>query len=309
MTKKKLLLLTNAHQAGWIDDPQNNVSTALREFKKRIDTQGQIDAFISTVDALRFSVTSAGVVITDTQNNIDLREYDVVHFRNISRYWDFAKAISIYMHAHNKMTLEPVDENIPEYGKISQMVLFALNDIPVPDTFCAWHLDDLRLQMIEQNVEYPSIVKSNKGIMGKDNYLVRDDAEFASIIDTNDSNQFVGQRFIPNDGDYRVLFFGYNSHPLIFKRTAQGGSHLNNTSRGGLSEEIPYDAFDQKALSLSMAAAKVTRRLFAGVDVMQDQRTGEWIILEVNANPALSSGSLPDEKAKLYSQFINNEAL
>lgn len=303
MTMKNILLLTSAREPGWIDNAPTEVSQGLHNFMDTLNTDDELVFSVTTLDKLEFTIEDGKVTIFDSYTQRDLMAYDVVHFRNVTLFADHARAVTIYMEAHGKRVFESIDVAIPEYGKLSQMVLFALNEVTVPDTWSTWHLADLRALVKKKALAFPFILKDNNGIKGHDNYLVRDQAQFDEIVAHNDGIQFVVQKFVANDGDYRVLYFG-DDDPLIFKRTAAEGSHLNNTSRGGSSEEIASRDFDPEPLRLARAAAKLTQRLLAGVDAIQDNKTGVWMILEVNANPALSSGTLLERKAAGYKKMI-----
>lgn len=303
MTMKKILLLTSAREPGWIDTAPTEVSQGLHAFVDALNTDDEMKFSVTTLDKLQFSVENGKVTIFDTYTQCDLASYDVVHFRNVTLFADHARAITLYMDTHGKQVFERIDVSIPEYGKLSQMVLFAQNGVAVPDTWSAWHLADLRRLVEKNKLAFPFILKANDGIKGHDNYLVRDQAHFDEIVARDTGMQFVVQKFVANDGDYRVLYFG-NDEPLIFKRTAAEGSHLNNTSRGGSSMEIAGQDFDPVALRLAHKAAELTQRLLAGVDAIQDNKTGAWMILEVNANPALSSGTLLERKAAGYKKMI-----
>lgn len=305
MLKKSILVVTSAHPAGWLNDGSDELVRAMHGFKKVVEGKGAIQLDITTIDALRFTVDNDGVSIVDTYNDQDISYYDSVHFKNVAHYWDFAKAIANYMHKQGKSTFELVDEGMPDYGKLSQMVLFDLNGVAVPITYAAWRLDDVVLMLKEQNTPFPWVIKSIKGIMGKDNYLVGSDADLVQI--PVDGVQYIGQPFIPNDSDYRILYFGMNQDPLVFKKVSQGDSHLNNTSQGGQSYLVENDEFYPEVLAMAEKAALLTKRLFAGVDAMENKETGEWVILEVNANPALMTGAFVENKADMYEQMITEE--
>lgn len=303
-SQKSVLLLTSPRAQNWIDIPSNEVSKGLHTFIEALNVGDEEVTFaVTTLDKLVFTIENGDVSIFDTYTKKDLAEYDLVHFRNVALFTDFARAITLYMKHHDRQAFEEVDVDIPEYGKLSQMFLFAQNNVPVPSTWATWDAQNIEALVDEKNISLPFILKANNGIKGQDNYLIRTKEQLCKVVTENSNTQFVIQEFIPNDGDYRVLCFA-DAAPLIFKRVAAEGSHLNNTSRGGSSFEIGVDDFDPSALELSRKAARLTRRALAGVDAIQDNKTGEWFILEVNANPALSSGTLLDRKVVGYKKMI-----
>lgn len=304
MTNKKVLLLTSPRAHGWIDQESNTVALGLHTFIDTLNQEGDVEFAVSTLDKLEFSITENGVSIYDSYSAKDLNEYDIVHLRNVTLFADYARAVAIYMKHYNKRVIDETDSSLPEYGKLSQMVLYKLNGLTVPNTWASWHVFDTADLYQKKSGEFPFILKANDGIKGKDNYLVRDSQQLTEIIKANEDVQFVAQNFIPNDKDYRVLWFA--DHPLIFSRSASDDSHLNNTSRGGTSDEVAVDSFDPEALELARKAAELTGRLFSGADVMQDSDTGKWYVLEVNANPALTMGDMLEQKRSAYKKMIGD---
>lgn len=303
---KKVLLLTNGREPGWIEDGANSTSLGLHDFISELNIDGDIQFAYTTLDRIEFCIEDGDVSIYDTYTETELSDYDLVHFRNVSLYPDHARTISIYMAHHGKQSFEKVDVAIPDYGKLSQMVLFALGGVAVPSTWSAWGAFALQNLVEKKRITFPCILKANNGIKGHDNYLVKDFDQLSALLTERRDVQFVVQDMIPNDGDYRLLYFA-NAKPLLFKRIAARGSHLNNTSQGGTSEEIDVKDFDPVALDLAARAAQLTGRLLAGVDAIQDNKDKRWFILEVNANPALSSGVLLDRKIIGYKQMIKEQ--
>jgi len=91
------------------------------------------------------------------------------------------------------------------------------------------------------------------------------------------------QKFIPNDGDFRILIFD-GKIIASAKRVAKDPKKdfRNNMSKGGhgYKMDAPHEA-NQMALD----SVKVLGKQMAGVDLIQDQSTGKWYIMEVNSAP------------------------
>jgi RimK family alpha-L-glutamate ligase len=91
------------------------------------------------------------------------------------------------------------------------------------------------------------------------------------------------QKFIPNDGDYRVLIF-CDKIIATAKRVSKNPKKefRNNMSKGGRGflAETPHEASQ-----LALDSVRVLQKEMAGVDLIQDKNTGEWHIMEVNSAP------------------------
>lgn len=91
------------------------------------------------------------------------------------------------------------------------------------------------------------------------------------------------QKFIPNDGDYRVLIFD-GKIIASARRVSKDPSKefRNNLSKGGegYEEQVPHEA-----AQLALDAVKAVNKDMAGVDLIQDKRDGKWYVMEVNSAP------------------------
>jgi glutathione synthase/RimK-type ligase-like ATP-grasp enzyme len=303
--KTNVLLVTSARHKGWINQSNDPAAEKLRNFSKSVATTDDVRLSVTSLDRLRFSVVNGEVTVYDEETARDLKDFDAVHLRNTVRnmafYADFAKAIELYMRHHNKQVIEPSDVGAA-FGKLSQAVLFGLHDIPTPDTWSQWNGSDAAQYIDSQQISFPLIVKATLGTMGQDNFFVKDAGELHKVLD--EANEpFVIQTPIPNKGDYRVLLLG-GSRPLIFWRPRIEGSHLSNTSQGSVPDMDVN--LDESVLALAKKVQQVSERICVGVDLMQNDQTGEWVILEANNNPALATGAFNTEKAEHYSEMVRH---
>ena len=119
---------------------------------------------------------------------------------------------------------------------------------------------------------------------------------------------WVVQRFIENDGDYRVVVLGDHSETVIFRqRPKDADTHLNNTSQGASAMLVDISALPQGLCEDAVAAAQVNGLAVAGVDMMVDQKTGRHVILEVNGAPQLATGAFPEEKMRSYTEYLSRQ--
>lgn len=244
-------------------------------------------------------------VLVDTSEPIE--NFDFVIFRNASRFAHLAAPVCLFLQkneipfANGEMGPGGFD------GKIAQMFLFVLAGLSVPDTVVIRNREALHVFLKHQfSAGQKLIVKDNLGIRGKRNYLVNSIEEVLWSIADSEADYLV-QPFIPNNGDYRVLFMGYEDPPIVIKRAASGSSHLNNVSQGSRAEMVEPSDFPQEALELARNAARIFEREIAGVDVIFDQNTGLPMLLEVNETPAIASGFSMEHKMKKLDTYIRGK--
>lgn len=144
------------------------------------------------------------------------------------------------------------------------------------------------------------IVKDIIGAKGKMNFLV-DRTEAIKIVEENPDVHFVCQRFIPNDGDYRVGIYA-DEPGFIIKRVGSGQSHLNNTSAGGKATYIPVNEAPKKIIAIAKKASAATDLQVAGVDLIRDKETAKWYVLEVNQGSQIVTGAFVEENIKAFNE-------
>lgn len=298
---KKILILTatanakvfagSAHEAGLL--------AGAARLEKQLT---HVRVSIAAINELVIAVTDNKVTIRDSRNdNIDISEYDFVRLINVTRARDHFQAVSFYLSSQGVKYSDPQDTIGTPFGKISQMVRFALDAVSVPDTIAVWNTP-LFAESIVQKMTLPFICKINQGTKGQYNFLIKSQKEFAEVLQQHGSNGYVVQPFIPNDGDYRVLYMG--AQRLIFYRRAQSDSHLNNAAQNGQGTLVIPEACDPRVLDIAERAYSSYGHQVGGVDVIVHRTTNEPYILEVNDTPAILGGLYPEEKSIEYATFI-----
>lgn len=189
-------------------------------------------------------------------------------------------------------------------GKLAQMHVLAKLGLPYPKTVSA--SAEYLPQAASKELTYPVILKATNAGHGHSNYLVPDEQTLRNHLADEPDLQFIAQTFIPNDGDYRLLFIGEHQQ-LIIHRKGSEGSHLNNTSQGGNATLVSVADFPVDVLTQARKFAQTSNYQIAGVDVMFGLTDGQPYFLEVNSQPQLMTGAFTREKAELLQKFFLEE--
>jgi len=255
----------------------------------RMDT-GEIEAFI-------------------VSTGMKAHEYSAVYFKSYFRYHEQAIAIAESLQAHRtKFIGSELQRYIPMH-KLSQMARLARNNFHLPKTLflpvqkCAEKYD-----MFVSELGKEFVFKAIDGSTGNDNYLVKTKSQFDRIVKENTSKQFIGQSFVPNKSDLRLLVVGGKLELAIERRRIDDNTHLNNTSQGARATLLDLDNIPAGLEDLALRAATVMDRDIAGVDVILETDTNVPYVLEVNASPQIASGAFEDEKLKIYAEFFRGLA-
>jgi len=265
----------------------------------------------TTYGDLAFSVIDGMCRVYDNRNRIDLADVQLVQFKNWFHDIEEAGLIAQFLKFKGIKFFNSEADNGLMRSKINQMFVLGQAGIPVPDTFYAKKtslIDIFSSGETPQGFGLPLIMKANFGSKGENNYLVKDLDRAIRILkdEANSDFEFVLQNYIENDGDYRFLFIGLDSAPLVIRRTPAAGSHLNNTSQGGQGSFIKLDSLPAEMLEYARQAARLLKREIGGADVLVDKQSGKILILEVNGTPALATGYGTDEKAARFAEFLDD---
>jgi glutathione synthase/RimK-type ligase-like ATP-grasp enzyme len=263
-----------------------------------------VDVRTALFDDLFIEVGEDSFVITDTQSDLELSKYNAIFLRGdkFRASMDIIATINAYAEAHGIFTINTY-ENIRDSSKLLQAVNFEQIGVPVARTLL---VNSALFAKFSSGYawSFPCIMKARHGSHGNDNYLVNSIDEVREIAERDAAKGFVLQRFVENDGDYRILMIG--GETLVIGRNAQEGTHLNNTSQGGSASLVENDSLPEKVLQDARKITAFYKMTIAGVDALQSKETGEFYFLEVNAQPQLMTGAFTDKKAEMIGKLFDD---
>lgn len=262
---------------------------------------------------LMYRMGEAGPYVLDQRNNKDIAAYDLVYFKSHVRKAEFATAAAEYLHYKGVRFFDEEILNDSSASKLSEYMRLSCHNLPVPTAICG-HSELLAKQyaMLVEELGSPFVLKEIASDRGRNNYLVAAETDFKRILEEAPGElTFMAQRYIPNDGFYRIYVLNKEIQ-LIIWRDAVGHkdplkAHLNKPAGSANATKQTYDVAPTEVSELAVRAASIMNRQVAGVDIVQDKHTKEWYVLEVNNAPQLRSGSFVTEKAQAVAQFIDKE--
>lgn len=294
--KLQILLLTN------------NKTLAGSEFVKGLQTADtKLNVTLATYNDLDFIIsgTDTSIKLHDTNQNIET--FDMVYFKVTARHPDVAVAIAKYLRKRNVSFIDNAIVNFSMTNKLCQYIILNDNGINTPRSVFILNerLADSYDSLVE-NLGLPFVLKDINGRKGRNNYLIKNKATFSKACQQASLTkvQLIGQTFIENDGDYRILTFGRKIGLVIFRSRLNNETHLNNTSKGGSAKLVDKQNIPAKIQNSCINAAKLLEREIAGIDMVQDKANGTWYCLEVNDGPQLATGVFLKDKQKALAQFL-----
>jgi glutathione synthase/RimK-type ligase-like ATP-grasp enzyme len=278
---------------------------AMERYKNYFAADQDANITFAHFDDLSFVIGPSQFVVFDHRNNYPLEVYELIIFRGKVRasselaYCVSRFCVSRGLHFVNDYSL------YRSPSKLSQAVTLFELGLPAPLTIYAKNKSILE-RVIAQHLSYPLIIKSGMGSHGNDNFLSKSSDQTAIILQENAHLPLIAQSFFANKCDYRLLCMG--GEELVIRRTAVGDTHLNNTSQGGAAELVAADFLPRSAVEQAHQFANTLKMSIAGVDLLYDDQTGQYVFLEINSQPQLTDGAFPDEKRQLLIRFMTKLA-
>lgn len=135
--------------------------------------------------------------------------------------------------------------------------------------------------------EYPVVCKVMNASQGDGVEKCDDQKELAKCFPDSKDPSYedfrMVQKFIPNDGDFRILIFD-GKIIASAKRVAKDPKKdfRNNMAKGGEGFKM---AAPHEANQIALDSARILGKEMAGVDLIQDEKEEKWYIMEVNTAP------------------------
>lgn len=294
---KILIIGRNFHPDG--KETAAEIAAALKPFNQKNGFDTEYRHFKDLV----FDISNKQIKIIDAPTGKDVKHYKAVLMTNwyshASIRKDLAYSLALYFQANNVPFVNTEALNSRSTSKLSQMMLAALNNVPVPRTVFSLSLKNAVYYVKTENIQCPVILKDAQASRGKSNFLIdnlKDVEKYTGLH--SEKSPLIFQEYIDAEGsDYRIFMMNRQAQ-LIIKRTATGNSHLNNTSKGSNTELIDRSEFAPAAIMYSEKMSEILHRELTGVDIIFDKNTNQPFFLEANPIPQIATGSNTEAKLR-----------
>ncbi len=237
-------------------------------------------------------------------NGYNILDYNYVWIQATGHFRDVAHIFSMYLDINHI----PHSRTDFDASKLVDLFNLSKNNISIPKTFyCATKRLVDNVNLIEETITYPFIIKPTLGSWGADMHLIKTRKDLESIFPTlKPYKKYVCQEFIPNLFDYRILI----GNDVILsgeRRVRQNDSFRNNVHLGATEEFMDVNDIPQNIQNLSLKVSKICDIKWTGIDIIKDSETGQDYVLELNRCPGLTKDSAEIEGAKIFIKSIRSE--
>ncbi|MFZ1249406.1 MAG: RimK/LysX family protein [Candidatus Saccharimonadales bacterium] len=278
-----------------------------RRLKKAANFPEEVDVVTVALENLVYVIDENGEAhVYDAITDIDLNDALYVYMKSWEAMPEEAAALGIYLYHKG---IQFADHAVLGMGVSKLVTGFRLwsDGLRVPFTMYV-RRSELLPQAVEKwqgKLGRKFIVKDIVGAKGKLNFLV-DKTQAIERIDEHKDAHFIIQRYIENDGDYRVGIY-FERVGFVIKRVGDGSSHLNNISAGGSAEYIDTTEADRSLKHLAKKAARSVNLQVCGVDLIQEKQSKKLYVLEVNQGSQIVTGAYSEENIASFNHSLRSE--
>jgi glutathione synthase/RimK-type ligase-like ATP-grasp enzyme len=282
------------------------INDALQPYLKERGLNSQLALFKD----LLFDISNDDIAIIHVPTGRRLESFGAVlmtnWFSHASVRKDMALTIALYLEHKHVPLINSEALHSRSTSKLSQMMIAALNQVPIARTVFCLSLEHLQAYLEQQAFAMPCILKDAQASRGKSNYLINDLGEIAEhASEHSERSPFIAQSLITSDGsDYRFFVTGGQTK-LVIQRRGQDGSHLNNTSAGATTKLLQPNDFDDTTRGYVATMSRLLGRELTGIDIMIDTTNQQPVFLEANPIPQIATGSNVEAKLSALADTLH----
>ncbi len=263
-------------------------------------------------ESLLFHINGSSTSVRCLETGTDIATYAFTYFKN-HQDPEATFAAAEYLKFKGRRFVDHDSATFFADTKLVEYLKLISHGLPVPETYGANAMVlKERFAEIVQTLGLPFVLKAATSNRGRNNYIIDQEKDFRRILDEETTERiWLAQRYVPNDGFYRIYVLGKDADLAIWRAPAshenQLKRHLNKPRGSANANLVPANEVPRDVQQLALRSAACLDRQIAGVDLVQDKTSQKWYILEVNNGPQLRTGSFVTEKMAAVADFFDKE--
>ena len=221
----------------------------------------------------------------------DITNFDLIYFRGVgSDFLTLAGNLAICL---KHFGIEYIDTTFAQIGpfgsKMTSLLKLSLAGLPViPSFYCQQDKIKKQVGYLVAKFGFPMVAKELSKQQGRGVFLLKERADFDFLKRVDPEDQFMFQKFYPNEEEYRLLVLGGEVAVWERKIRTDPKEFRSNVALGAREEFLNLERVPEEMKQMAVKAAKVLNYQIAGVDIMVDSQTGKKWLLEVNRGPGFT---------------------
>lgn len=280
------------------------------EIGKRVGKGKQIvlarfsDLFFEIGDK-KVSVEIEGMPITD---------FGLVYFRRAgSDFSVVASTLAVYLKYLGIRFIDTIWAEIGPLGsKFTSLVKLGLEGLPIFPTIYARGANiNSYSDRIAKTLGFPFVAKEVSTQRGKGVYKINSKIDLKNLPLTDsrgEENQYMFQKFVEIDHEYRLLVLGESVRVWEEKIVTKKGEFRHNIALGAREKFLKIGEIPASLAGVAVSAAKALGLQVAGVDIATEKGTGKIFLIEVNRGPGLTYDTAVSPELPEIAKFLDRES-
>ncbi len=246
-------------------------------------------------------------------NGKSIKYYDLVYYRRVGdRFFSLGGTLAICLKHFGIPFFDTTFMEVgPDEDKFTNLTRLAWEHLPIIPTFFCWHekIEENKKRIIEK-FGFPMVVKSLGSHRGIGVSLLKSESDFAQIQKDRENKQFLFQKYLENDEEYRLLVLKDKVTVAERKRRTDPNEFRSNVALGAEEEFINVNKIPEKMKEIAVKGSIALKIQTAGVDILVDKKENKTWLLEINRGPGLTYDTKIspeiDELAKFFIRELSN---
>jgi len=300
---KKLLILV---------DKLNPKKKALANYLNK-NSDGEYEVFLHTFSDLLFEIKTSAVKIS-INGKVDIATFDLVFIRRAGKkYTPFTGAIVKYLDSRKVDFVDPAFREIGlTMDKASTSVRLAMQNIPMPDTYFCFRdgIEKFKIE-ISKDLGFPMIAKGIGSQRNEAIYIIRQFTDFGKLSKENPKADFIFQKYINIDREYRLLVLG-GKVPFLERKSKQNFQNFKVKFINPEEHSVFVDSNTEPSSEIIKVAVESAKNLsldIAGVDICIEENTGKVFVFEVNRGPGILPDPERSPELKAFADYLKKRLI
>jgi len=282
MPKKILIIFRKKRQK---EDPLNSRRLVFSLLKKETGAK----VIFTSLDELDFYLApnKSEIIFEEKYNILD---FDLIFFVALKEYdWLYRCIIKLYPNLPN---LQNFNIGIIK-NKLFQYICFYRAKLLFPKTFYTTFDPMKKINLIEQKIDYPIVMKSTSKAKGFNMFLAVNRQDLKKLIKKyfDPEEKYIFQEFIPNKSDMRIIVINDAVKAVIKRTRTDPQAWQNNVSLGAKRTVLSIKKVPDKWKKLAIEAKKAIGYTIGGVDIVESTRDKKLYLWEINFAPDPNPGT------------------
>ncbi len=274
---------------------------------ERIEKKG-IKLTLARFSELIFEIDEKNISVVI--NGVDIHDYNLVYYRRVGdRFFSLGGSLAICLKDFNIPFFDTAFADVgPDEDKFTNLTRLAVAHLPIIPTFFCWHekINENKQHIIDK-FGFPMVVKTLDSHRGIGVSLIKTETDFDLIQKEGENKQFLFQKYLENDEEYRLLVLKDKVAVAERKRRTDPNEFRSNVALGAEEEFINVSKIPETMKEIAVRASQTLNIQTAGVDLLVDTKEKKTWLLEVNRGPGLTYDTKISPEIDELAKFFINE--